>query len=176
MVFAISINTFAQTELSEQYFKEGKELAKAEKFVKANESYDKSLKVVKNDKKLKSKIYYNIGVNFYQLKKFEDSEKAFNRAIKIDKKYVDAIYFLGLTKIELGELNSAQARFRKVIGLDRKHSEAWFDLGVVLMMQKKYKVARIVFAKSIEYETVRLAKAQKYLEDINALQSKNQAI
>lgn len=175
MAFAVTVNTFAQTDLAQQYFEEGNEFAKAEKYEKAIEFYNKSLKVVKKDKGLKTKIQYNIGVSYYQLKQFKKAEKSFDKAIKINKDYVQAIYSLGLTQIELKQLNSAKSSFTKVIGLDEKHSEAWFDLGMVFLEQKKYLNAKIAFEKSIEYKTTRLAEAQNNLGVISALQGNIQA-
>ncbi|NNE99475.1 MAG: tetratricopeptide repeat protein [Pyrinomonadaceae bacterium] len=167
----LAVSVFSQTNLAEQNFNKGTELAKSGKHEKAIGNYRTALRSVGSDKKLRSKIHYNIGSCFYQLKEFKDAEKWFIKAVKLSKNsYVQAIYSLGLTQIELEKLRSAEANFRKVIRLDEKHGEAWFDLGMVLLERKMFKNAKIAFEMSIEYKTTRLAEAQNNLGVITAAQ------
>jgi len=166
---ALSI-AYAQASTAEQFFEKGTEAANAKDYETSIEAYKSSLKSVKKNKELRSKIHYNIGTCLYQQKKFKDAEKSFTKAVKLSKdKYVNAIYSLGLTQIELEKPGFAEANFRKVLGLDEKHAETWFDLGMVLLERKMFNNAKIAFEKSIEYKTTRLAEAQNNLGVISAM-------
>ena len=170
LFLVFTVNTFSQTNSAETNFKKGTEAARAERYEKAIEFYKISLEGVKKNKKLKSKIHYNIGSSLYQKKDFKNAEKSFSKAIKLSKdKYIQAIYALGLTQIELKKMGAAEASFRKVIRLEAKHGEAWFDLGMVLLGRKMYKNAEIAFRKSIENKSTRSAEAQNNLGVISAI-------
>ena len=170
LFLVFTVNIFSQTNSAEIYFNKGTEAAKAKKYETAVEFYKQALQSSKKNKKLKSKIHYNIGSCFYQKKDFKGAEKSFVKAIKLGKgKYIQAIYSLGLTQIELKKLGAAEANFRKVIRLKDNHAEAWFDLGMVLLERKMHGNAKIAFEKSIEYKTSRTAEAENNLGVISAI-------
>jgi TolA-binding protein len=72
-------------------------------------------------KKSVIKLFYDMGLNFYNENKFKKSQNALNEFIKLDldnesKKYFDkALYFLGMNNLKLQNLDKASEYFQQII-------------------------------------------------------------
>ena len=69
--------------------------------------------------------------------RLEESEKNYNKAIKLNPNYAEAYNNLGLTKQELGKLETKTC-FEKVISIKSDFDNAHYNLGLTLEKLEKF--------------------------------------
>ena len=74
-----------------------------------------------------SSIYYNLGIVYEKLKKFNNAKESYLKAIEFAPEEIDATYNLGLVYIELKEYNKAIDCFDKVLEVDEDDSNSYFN-------------------------------------------------
>ena len=62
-----------------------------------------------------AKMYYNQGVDLYKVGQFEQSARAFQRAINVDSNYIDAYYNLGIVLQLMNDKAGALNVFKQII-------------------------------------------------------------
>ena len=106
-----------------------------------------------------AKAYYNLGLvhniravaasnakDTIALRENSELEvKNYDRAIKTDPKYTDAIYNRGLALMKLRKLENAEKDFKRAIFLDPNFREARYNLGVTYEKMKRYGDAKKQF-------------------------------
>jgi|GEM_PF-1407593 len=88
----------------------------------------------------------------YYLKKIEDTEKSYLKAIELDKENTSAIKSLGILLGEQGDIEKAHKYFETLTKLLPDYSEGWRLLGWVQKNIKNYKVAMNNYLKAIEID------------------------
>ena len=152
MVFSVSAQTAAR-----QNFEQGIKSANDGKYEAALGEFQTSLAHANTNETSNSflaKIHFDIGVCFYQLKNYEQSSIAYERAILLDANYEKAFYALGMVEVELGDWSKAEQAFLGAIRLNKRNGESWFDLAFVYLAQENYSSARIAFQKSIKLKSI----------------------
>ena len=169
--FAFTLTVSAQTESAQQFFKDGMQAASAQDFQTALEFYKKA--AAENSPKVKTfsaKIYYNIGVCYYQLNRNLEAIEAFTNAINLSgRTYQKAFYALGMAETDLKHFDKAKNAFLEAVRLNEHDGEAWFDLAIVLMAAKEYEIAQRAFANAIKFNSVSKSASYNNLGVIFAL-------
>lgn len=111
--------------------------------------------------------YFQSGKKYYQQEKYADAAIEFQNAVKIDNRFVQGYYYLGLTRRERGNLQGAFQAFSKVLEIDPKQTPASLQLGSLYLMGRRPKeamqIAEGVLTREPQNSEARLLLAQSYL-------------
>ncbi len=69
-------------------------------------------------------IFFNTGMAYWELKQFDESIRAFQRALDVDSENIEARYGLSVDYMEIGELQMATEQLRKILEIDPNHKDA----------------------------------------------------
>jgi tetratricopeptide (TPR) repeat protein len=97
-----------------------------------------------------SGIYYNLGIVYEKMKKFDKAKEAYLKAIELEPKSLDAIYNLGLVYVELKEYMLAIESFKYILSIEKNDSNSYFNLGLVYFKKGKYLQAIENFQKTVD--------------------------
>ncbi|NOU17944.1 MAG: tetratricopeptide repeat protein [Bacteroidales bacterium] len=139
------------SELFELYFKEiGKE-----NYLLAEKLLLKTVELAYSDKVIGASTYNEIG-NLYQnhLQKYDEAEKAYQKAIEFNEKDAITWYNLGyLYQFKLLKYNEAEKAHLKAAELDEKFAYSWNSLGNLYQVHlKKYDEAEKAYLNAIEVD------------------------
>jgi len=76
---------------------------------------------------------------------YELALQSYIRAAAQQGPTVDVLSSLGTAELKLGRLNQAEKTLRRAVQVDNSFVPAWNNLGAVLMAERKYAEARLVF-------------------------------
>lgn len=92
------------------------------------------------------KAYDNLGLNLEALGKFEEAQRAYEEAIRLNRAQKPGSPWpplnLGVMLLKLGKLDLAEPRLREALSFDPKSAEAHYRLGALL--EKKGKTAEAI--------------------------------
>jgi tetratricopeptide (TPR) repeat protein len=89
--------------------KEANALYVDQKWEEAREKYKECIDCDKND----ADIRYRCGVCLYKVGKYRQAKLEFERALRIDREYKDALLYLGLTMVRLEKPEKAMALWKQ---------------------------------------------------------------
>ncbi|MCX7846126.1 MAG: tetratricopeptide repeat protein [Dictyoglomaceae bacterium] len=123
-------------------------------------------------------VWNNLGITYFQLKEYDNAERAFLKVLEIDPNYQltrknlevlskklgrkislppipekkDLEYYLnkGVEAYNNKDYKMAEELFKKAISINNKSSEGYNNLGAVLFVQGKYEEAIDMFKKALE--------------------------
>ena len=95
-----------------------------------------------------AKEFFNRGNLFYNLNKFEEAEKEYREAIKINPDYADAHNNLGALLQNLKRYEEAEKEYREAIRINPNYADAHNNLGILLKKLKRYEEAAIFLKKA----------------------------
>ncbi|MBA7467299.1 Polyamine aminopropyltransferase [subsurface metagenome] len=116
--------------------------------------------------------YYNLlGFIYLKSKKYEQAIDILNKAITLDKKYVDAYVNLAEVYLRQKDYKKALELINKALKINSKYAPAYNLEGLIYMAQKNYDVALKKFEKAINIDSSFLApyinRAIIYLDYMN---------
>lgn len=97
-------------------------------------------------------IYNNIGSAYRLRKSYSKAIEAYNRALKLDPKYLMALNNRGVAHFENNDLKTAQQDFESVLTQDPKNSSAYNNLCSIALKSKDFKKARELATRAIELD------------------------
>lgn len=98
-------------------------------------------------------LYYNMGLAYAQLKKYQDSLYFFNIASSINPANSDTYMNMGVSYINLGNYNQAIEAIKESIRLKSKQlPNAYFNLGTAYLRMNKHTEAIENFKKALEID------------------------
>ena len=156
-IFSAFFSVSAQSPRTEQLFESGIFSANKGEFKTALARFQTSLALAESEQAsddFRAKIYFNIGVCFYQMKEQTEAVTEFERAISANPNYEKAFYSLGMAQFELKNWSKAEKAFLGTIRLNNRNGEAWFDLAFVYLVKENYESAQEAFQKSIKLKSV----------------------
>ncbi len=123
--------------------------------------------------------YFNLGLAYYQLKKYRAAEDAMRRAIACSKQGLDfssrQYYMLGATHMSQNENKAAIAAYRKAIELNADCYDCYYFLGTVYQTLNDPKNAALYFRRFLQ-RTAKLTddrfgdmrkSARQFLQSVN---------
>ena len=96
------------------------------------------------------KEWFNKGVDFGKLKRYEEAIKAYEEAVKINPKNDDAWYNKGNGLARLKRYEEAIKAYEEAVKINPKYDKAWYNKGFCLGELKRYEEAIKAFEKTIE--------------------------
>src|SRR3989344_2667073 len=97
---------------------------------------------------------------FFNLGKYREAIKAFNRVLKIEPQDIYSLHYIGTALDELGEHEQAIKLFDQVLEIDPAHVKALFNKGVTFANLGKYLEAIEFYDEVLKIDT-------EYLEALN---------
>ena len=83
-----------------------------------------------------AEIYNNLGVTLEELKKFNEAEENYKKAIELMPKFAKAYNNLGNIKSKLNCLDEAEENYKKAIELNSDYAEAYCNLAQIQNLQE----------------------------------------
>ena len=96
--------------------------------------------------------HYNLGTRLTAQGKLDEAIAAYQKAIDVEPKLVEAHIALGNILRDQGKLDEASAYYRRAIEIDPKSADAHYSLGSALFDQKKLDEAIAAYRKAIELD------------------------
>jgi Tfp pilus assembly protein PilF len=95
------------------------------------------------------RAYFELGIDYLSVKKYEESLTALVRSLEHNGSYVPTWINLGYVFMQMGQLADATTTFQTAIDLDPKSHEAHCNIGVLQMHCRKYAEATESFFRAI---------------------------
>jgi len=142
---------------------QGNQLADIKEFNNAFEFYEKALKVndmmeepdVKNKDLIKNtykKELVNKAKSEIENQHYDIAIENCLKAIKLDEKFVDAYYHIGIAYKNKRSYDNAIEYFQRTVGFDKNHIHAWNLMGLSYEAKKDYDNALIFLSKCVEID------------------------
>jgi tetratricopeptide (TPR) repeat protein len=101
----------------------------------------------------RSPILWNkIGIAYHQLGELEAARKSYERAIKLDKKYADAVNNAGTIFYAEKKYRTAISRYEKAIALSPDTASYWSNLGTAYYARGKFDEMSKAYARAIQLD------------------------
>ena len=114
-------------------------------YIYAKQIYESLLNKIKN-----KKIYYNLGICLYNLKKYDEAIIIFKKVILLDPSFKDTYNNMGICYKNLKQYDKAIEHYKKAIDLDKNFVEVYYNWGICLDNLKKYDDAIILYNKVVQ--------------------------
>ncbi len=118
----------------------------------------------------------NLGLAYYHLKKYDLSEKYYQKALRVEPKFLPAIRGLSRTYQAQGKLSEAIALLEDGVNLLPKSPELYSELGAAYTAFKKYPAAAAAYARVIELSQTSTPLSREAQKSIDALKTKDGTI
>lgn len=99
-----------------------------------------------------AEMWNNKGVALEKAGKYAEAIKAYDQAIKLNPKYIEAWNNKGVALFNLGRYEVSIRVYEQAIKLDPNDADVWYNKGVALEKLGKYEEANKCFKKSKELE------------------------
>ena len=97
-------------------------------------------------------MWDKIGIAYHQLGDLNDARKNYEHAIKLDKKYSDAINNVGTIFYAQKKYRTAIARYKKALIYAPDSASVWSNLGTAYYARRKYDEMSKAYAKALELD------------------------
>jgi tetratricopeptide (TPR) repeat protein len=96
-------------------------------------------------------LHNKIGMSYISMGNLEKAGKAFQKAIKLDKKYAEALNNLGVVYYRNKKLGQAEKYYKKALAL-RESASFHSNLGTVYVEQKQFDKGMLEYAKAYQLD------------------------
>ncbi len=118
----------------------------------ARKMYREAVEAYREGPKKSPIIDNKIGIAYHQLGDFAAARRYYEQAIKLDKKYADAINNLGTVYYAEKKYRSAISRYKKAIDDKPGTASFWSNLGTAYYSRGKFEEMTKAYAKALEYD------------------------
>ena len=91
--------------------------------------------------------HYNLARAYYGKKQYQIAEQHFNKALKMEPNFSQAMWGLGLTYLATGRNSEAVAALEGAVQISPDFARAQFDLGRAYLKIRNYRKAKAAFGK-----------------------------
>jgi tetratricopeptide (TPR) repeat protein len=118
----------------------------------ARKMYREAVEAYREGPKDSPVLCNKIGIAYHQLGDFAAARRYYDRAVKLDKKYADAVNNLGTVYYAEKKYRTAIARYKKAIDLKPGTASFWSNLGTAYYSRGKFEDMTKAYAKALEYD------------------------
>ena len=93
-----------------------------------------------------------IGIAYHHLGDMDQAKRAYSRAIKLDRKYAEALNNLGTVYYAQRSYRRAVGQYNKALKLSPLSAGMWSNLGTAWFARKNYKRAAEMYAKALSLD------------------------
>jgi tetratricopeptide (TPR) repeat protein len=118
-----------------------------------------------------SDVLQSPGILLYELKRYDEAEKEYREALRINTDYAEAHNNLGALLGELKRYEEAEQECKEALRINPDYAEAYGNLGILLMdlnrkdeAKKEFEIARDLFRKQGREEDAK--KTEGFLKDL----------
>ena len=104
------------------------------------------------DKKEAAILWDKTGIAYHQLGNIEGARKAYEQAIKLDKKYADAINNVGTVYYAEKKYRTAISRYNRALQYAPESASIWSNLGTAYYARGKYDLMTQAYKKALELD------------------------
>jgi tetratricopeptide (TPR) repeat protein len=97
-------------------------------------------------------LWDKIGIAYHQLGDLNDARKAYEHAIKLDKKYADAINNVGTVFYAEKKYRSAISRYNKALQFAPESASIWSNLGTAYYARGKFELMTQAYTKALQLD------------------------
>ena len=97
-------------------------------------------------------LWNKIGIAYHQLGELEAAKKSYERAMKLDKKYPDAVNNVGTVFYAQKKYRTAISRYEKAIALSPNTASYWSNLGTAWYARQKFDEMSKAYARALELD------------------------
>jgi tetratricopeptide (TPR) repeat protein len=97
-------------------------------------------------------LWDKIGIAYHQLGDLNDALKAYEHAIKLDKKYADAINNVGTVFYAEKKYRSAISRYNKALQFAPESASIWSNLGTAYYARGKFELMTQAYTKALQLD------------------------
>jgi tetratricopeptide (TPR) repeat protein len=108
--------------------------------------------VVRGKKEESAIMWDKIGIAYHQLGDLAAARKAYERAIKIDKKYADAINNVGTVFYAEKKYRSAISRYTRALQFAPDSASIWSNLGTAWYARGKFDLMAQAYTKALQLD------------------------
>jgi len=94
-------------------------------------------------------VWNKIGIAYHHLGDLNQAKRAYERALKLDKRYAEAINNLGTVHYAQRSYRRAVGQYNKALKLSPNSSGMWSNLGTAWFARKNYKRAAECYTKAL---------------------------
>jgi tetratricopeptide (TPR) repeat protein len=158
--------TYAQSPAEESYNK-GVGYAVQGEFMKAQEEFEKALKVdsfygpaerslkiikdvIEQEIKRETAIHLFKGASYHNKSQYDQAISEYTKTLEINPKYVDAYNNRGIAYVDKGKYDQAFIDYNKAIEINPKYALAYYNRGIAYANKEKYDQAIKDFNKALE--------------------------
>ncbi len=123
-----------------------------------NSDYEKGLKDVIGrmahvaELKAVASSYFNLGYLYGEMGDLNNAKTAYEKALKINPRYADALYNLGNVYKDAGRWEDALNLYQKVVDIEPMREEAYLNIGVIYNRLSRFSDATNYFKKALEVD------------------------
>jgi tetratricopeptide (TPR) repeat protein len=118
----------------------------------ARKMYREAVEAYKQGPNNSAVIRNKIGIAYHQLGDFGAARRYYEQAVRLDKKYADAINNLGTVFYAQKKYKTAIARYQKAIEFKPEAASFWSNLGTAYYSRGKFADMTKAYAKALEYD------------------------
>lgn len=97
-------------------------------------------------------LWNKIGIAYHQLGDLSAAKKSYQRAIKLDKNYADAVNNLGTIYYAEKKYRGAISRYRKAIGMMPDSASFWSNLGTAYYSRGKFDDMTKAYTRALQLD------------------------
>jgi len=118
----------------------------------ARKMYREAIDTYKTGPQNSAVLWDKIGVAYHQLGDLNAARKAYERAIKLDKKYADAINNVGTIFYAEKKYRSAISRYKRALDFAPESASIWSNLGTAWYARGKFDLMTQAYAKALQLD------------------------
>ncbi|MGD0917382.1 MAG: tetratricopeptide repeat protein [Thermodesulfobacteriota bacterium] len=93
--------------------------------------------------------YFNLGICFYNQRETPKAIQAYQKAIELNRAYIEAYNNLGIIYQEAGDFNRAIEVYQKAIEINPQYEKAYNNLGILFLLKGRVEEATEAFQKAL---------------------------
>ena len=118
----------------------------------ARKMYREAIDTYSANAKNSAILWDKIGIAYHQLGDLNDARKAYEHAIKLDKKYADAINNVGTVFYAEKKYRSAISRYNKALQFAPESASIWSNLGTAYYARGKFELMTQAYTKALQLD------------------------